>query len=75
VRVMVNALSRAGAEDPAQIRDALAATEDFPTATGVISFNELGEIQKGIQVQIVEDGAYHHYATFDDPDLLAPPSK
>lgn len=75
VRVMVDAIERAGAEDPEKIRDALAATRDFPTATGVISFNPLGEIQKGIQVQIVKDGVFRHYTEFDDPELLAPPSE
>ena len=75
VRVMVDAVARAGSEDPQKIRDALAATQNFATATGVISFNALGEIRKSIQVQIVKNGVYRHYAAFDDPELLAPPSE
>ena len=58
-----------------KIRDALAATNDLPTATGHITFNELGEIQKIVQAQVVKDGAYRHYAVIDDPELLAPPSQ
>lgn len=75
VRVVADAIARAGAEDPEKIRAALAATKGFATATGVISFNALGEIKKGIQIQIVRDGAFRRYASIDDPVLLAPPSE
>jgi branched-chain amino acid transport system substrate-binding protein len=75
VHVMADAIRRAGEVDPQKIRDALAATKDLPTATGHITFNELGEIQKTVQAQVVRDGAYHRYAVIDDPELLAPPSK
>jgi branched-chain amino acid transport system substrate-binding protein len=75
VHVMADAIRRAGEVDPQKIRDALAATEDLPTATGHITFNELGEIRKTVQAQVVRDGAYHHYAVIDDPELLAPPSQ
>jgi branched-chain amino acid transport system substrate-binding protein len=75
VHVMADAIRRAGEVDPQKIRDALAATKDLPTATGHITFNELGEIRKTVQAQVVRDGAYHHYAVIDDPELLAPPSQ
>ena len=75
VHVMADAIERAGEVDPQKIRDALAATNDLPTATGHITFNGLGEIQKTVHAQVVKDGAYHHYAVIDDPELLAPPSE
>jgi branched-chain amino acid transport system substrate-binding protein len=75
INVAANALSKAGAEDTAKIRDAIAATKDFPVATGRISFNELGEVYKAAQIQIVKGGKFRHYATIDDPKLLAPPTK
>jgi len=75
VHVMADAIRRAGEVDPDRIRDALAATEDLPTATGHITFNDLGEIEKRVQVQVVRDGAYRHYAVIDDPELLAPPTE
>jgi branched-chain amino acid transport system substrate-binding protein len=75
ISVAANALSRAGAEDPAKIRDAIAATRDFQVATGRISFNELGEIYKAAQVQVIKGGKFRHFATIDDPELLAPPTK
>jgi branched-chain amino acid transport system substrate-binding protein len=45
------------------------------TATGVIEFNELGEIKKNVQAQVIKDGKFHHFAVIDDPVLLAPPNK
>ena len=75
LNVAANALAQAGAEDPAKIRDAIAATNDFPVATGRISFNELGEVYKAAQIQVIKGGKFRHYATIDDPQLLAPPTK
>jgi branched-chain amino acid transport system substrate-binding protein len=73
LNVAANALAQAGAEDPAKIRDAIAATKDFPVATGRISFNELGEVYKAAQIQVIKGGKFRHFATIDDPVLLAPP--
>jgi branched-chain amino acid transport system substrate-binding protein len=73
--VAIAALRRAGAEDPAKIREAIAQTKDFPAATGRITFNELGEIYKAAQVQVVKNGKFTHFASIDDRQLLAPPSK
>ena len=75
VRVMCDAVARAGSEDPGAVREALAATKDFATATGRISFNALGEIMKDVEIQIVKDGAYRHFASIHDPEFLAPPSE
>jgi branched-chain amino acid transport system substrate-binding protein len=75
ISVAANALAKAGTEDPAKIREAIAATKDFPVATGRISFNELGEVYKAAQIQIVKGGKFRHYATIDDRELLAPPTK
>lgn len=76
VRVMADAMRRAGtADDPAKIREAIAATKDLQTATGKITFNSLGEVYKAAVIQVVKDGKFRGYATFDDPVLLAPPTK
>ena len=37
--------------------------------------NELGESYKPAQIQIIKGGKYQHFATIDDPELLAPPTK
>lgn len=73
--VAADAIRRAGSQDPAKIRDAIAATKDLVVSTGTIKFNALGEIIKAVQVQVVKDGNFHHFATIDDPVLLAPPEK
>jgi len=75
VRVVAEAIRKVGADDAAKLREAIAATKDFPTATGRISFNNLGEIYKAAQIQIVKDGKFRHFAVIDDPVLLAPPTR
>jgi branched-chain amino acid transport system substrate-binding protein len=75
INVAVAAMKKAGTDDPAKIRDAIANTKDFQVSTGKISFNDLGEIYKAAQIQVIRDGKFHHEATIDDPQLLAPPMK
>ena len=74
IKVLADAISRAGARDPAAIRDAIATTQ-IVASTGAISFNDLGEVQKDVQVQIVKNGNWHRHSIISDPDLLAPPTK
>jgi len=75
VNVLAAAMRKAGADDPAKLRDAIAATKDLPVATGRITFNALGEVYKAAQIQIIKDGKFHYYAVIDDPVFLAPPTK
>ncbi|MBE9558522.1 MAG: ABC transporter substrate-binding protein [Proteobacteria bacterium] len=72
--VAIAALRKAGTEDPKAIRAAIAATS-LKASTGTISFNELGEVRKDVQVQVVKGGEWHRHSIISDPDLLAPPSK
>jgi branched-chain amino acid transport system substrate-binding protein len=74
VMVAADAIRRAGSTDSAAVLAAMKAT-DLKVSTGVIRFNALGEVMKAVQVQVVKDGNWHHYAVIDDPDLLAPPEK
>lgn len=74
VKVLIDAMRRAGTEDRKAIRDAIASAH-VVASTGTISFNKLGEVKKDVQVQIVKDGNWHHYAVISDPELLAPPSE
>lgn len=75
VTVAANALAKVGPDDTAKLRDALAATKELPTAVGTLTFNELGEVNKAGQIQVIRDGEFHHFATIDDPELLAAPTK
>ncbi|MEZ5657130.1 MAG: ABC transporter substrate-binding protein [Burkholderiaceae bacterium] len=74
VWVAANAMRAAGADDPARIRDAIAATK-LVASTGTISFNALGEVRKSVQNQVVRDKAWHHHSVIDDAALLAPPEQ
>jgi branched-chain amino acid transport system substrate-binding protein len=74
ILVMADALKRSGAGNKDAVRAAIAATK-IDAATGRISFNELGEVKKDVQVQIVKDGGWHHHSVISDPVLLAPPSQ
>ena len=74
VLVLAKALKAAGSKDKKALRDAIAATK-LESATGNISFNKLGEVQKDVQVQTVRDGNWHHHSVISDPALLAPPAE
>jgi len=76
VAIMADSIKRAGSTDPAKVRDALAATKDFPHFSGQLTeFNQLGEINMSLNVNIVKDGKFTHYSYVDDLELLKPPSK
>ncbi len=74
VKVAIEAMRKAGVNDPAAIRDAIAGLE-LVASTGTISFNSLGEVRKAVQVQVVSDGNWHRHSVIDDAELLAPPSE
>ncbi len=74
VKVAAAGIEKAGSTDPKAVRDAIAAVE-IKVSTGDIKFNTLGEVMKSVQIQVVKDGNWHHYAVIDDPALLAPPDK
>jgi branched-chain amino acid transport system substrate-binding protein len=76
VRLMADSIMRAGTLDPAKVRDALAATHNFPHLAGeLVSFNPLREINMPMNINVVKDGKFRHYAWIDDLKLLAPPTE
>lgn len=76
VRLMADAIARAGTVDPAKVRDALANTHNFPHLAGeLVSFNALREINMPLNVNVVKDGKFRHHAWIDDLKLLAPPTE
>jgi branched-chain amino acid transport system substrate-binding protein len=74
ILVAADALKRAGSTDPEAIRKSIATT-NLKVSTGTISFNNLGEVMKAIQNQVVKNGNWHRHSVIDDPALLAPPDK
>ncbi|MBP2666069.1 MAG: hypothetical protein H6Q76_1049 [Firmicutes bacterium] len=54
--VMADAIKRAGAADPAKIRDALEATKDFPAVTGATTLNASHDAVKSAVIIEMKDG-------------------
>jgi len=71
--IIANAIEKAGTTDPKAVRDAIAETKNFDGLTGIITgFTDIGEVIKPVQVQIVRDGAFHHFGIVDDPAIINP---
>ncbi len=59
VKLLADAIKRAGSADPKAIRTALQATKDLPGVTGAISFPAGSRIpQKGVAVILIKDGKF-----------------
>ncbi|MFI5337173.1 MAG: ABC transporter substrate-binding protein [Opitutales bacterium] len=56
--VLADAIRRAGSTEPAKIRDALAATRDFPAVTGRITIDAHRNASKSAVILTVKDGKY-----------------
>jgi len=65
VFLFADAVRRAGSLDPTRIRDAIAATRDFPGVTGNISFDRNGDPIKPVVILKFEKGASIYVKTID----------
>lgn len=74
VTVLVDGLKRTEGKGGEALKKALAAGT-YETPIGKLSFNDLHEVNKNVQVQIVKDKAFHRHSIISDPALLAPPSR
>lgn len=61
--LVIDAIERANSFDPKAIRDAMAATKDFPGVTGSITINENGDAVKDAVVLVVKDGEFKYLST------------
>ena len=59
----LDAIKRANSFDPTAIRDAIAATKDYPGVTGSITINETGDAVKDAVVLQVKDGLFTYLTT------------
>ncbi len=65
-RILYDAIERAGSTDPAKIRDALAATKDFPGVTGKITIDkDRNAVKPAVILQVV--GKEFKYVTTVNP--------
>ncbi len=59
VGLLANAIEKAGSDEPAKIRDALAATRDYPAVTGTISYTRENMVPpKPVAIIAVQNGKY-----------------
>jgi branched-chain amino acid transport system substrate-binding protein len=56
--VLFDAIKRAGTTDGPQLRDAIAATKDFPGVTGTITLNAQRNAEKPAVVLEIKDGQF-----------------
>lgn len=72
--VAIEAMKKAGTTNREAIRNAIA-SGTFETPVGKLTFNDLHEVNKDVQVQIVKDKTFRRYAVISDPVYLAAPTK
>ncbi len=71
--IICEAIKRGGSTEGKAIRDAIAATKNYNALTGQIKgFNEIGEVVKEVQVQIVKEGRFRHFGVVTDMELITP---
>jgi branched-chain amino acid transport system substrate-binding protein len=76
VKLMADGIRRADSADPQKVRDALAATKDFPLLEGNMNgFNSLHEMIMPISVNQIKDGKFKAAGQITDLDAFAPPEK
>jgi branched-chain amino acid transport system substrate-binding protein len=74
VRLMADAIKRAGSTDQAKVRDAIAATKNFGMLEGnLIGFTKGREIIMPVSVNVIKDGKFTFAGSVDDLDAISPP--
>jgi branched-chain amino acid transport system substrate-binding protein len=63
MRIMADAINRAGSTEGSKIRDALAATKNFPGASGITTIDEYRNAKKSIVVIKIDGGQFKYAAT------------
>jgi len=63
MNIMCDAIKRAGSTDGKKIRDALAATKDFPGASGVTTIDDQHNAKKSVVILKIEDGKFKYAGT------------
>ncbi|TDY60864.1 branched-chain amino acid transport system substrate-binding protein [Aminivibrio pyruvatiphilus] len=71
--IIMDGMKTAGSTDGKKVRDAIAAVKDYNGLTGIIGgFDEIGEVVKPVQVQVVKEGLFRHFGVVTDPELIKP---
>ena len=72
--IAIEGLRKTGGKGGEALKNAIAAGT-FSTPIGTLAFNDLHEVKKDVQVQVVKGKAFHRHSVISDPVLLAPPTK
>ncbi|MDH4190372.1 MAG: ABC transporter substrate-binding protein [Betaproteobacteria bacterium] len=72
--IVIEGLKQTGGKGGEALRKAIE-IGGFNTPIGTITFNDLHEVKKDVQVQIVKDKAFRRHSVISDPVVLAPPTK
>lgn len=72
--VLIDGLKKTGGKGGEALKNALSGGT-FDTPIGKLSFNDLHEVKKDIQVQVVKDKTFRRHSVISDPVLLAPPTR
>jgi branched-chain amino acid transport system substrate-binding protein len=67
MKLMAHAITVAGSTEGPKIRDALAATKDFPGAGGSITIDENRNAKKAIVILKIEDGKFKFVTSIEPP--------
>lgn len=71
--VLISGLKSTNGKGGDALKNAIAAGT-FDTPIGKLAFNDLHEVKKDVQVQIVKDKAFHRHSVLTGP-MLAPPAR
>lgn len=71
--VLVEGLKKTNGKGGEELKNAIA-SGTFDAPIGRLTFNDLHEVKKDVQVQVVKDKAFHRYSVISGP-MLVPPSK
>lgn len=72
--IAIEGLKKTGGKGGEALKNAIEGGT-FSTPIGTLSFNDLHEVNKDVQVQVVKGKAFHRHSVISDPVLLAPPTK
>jgi len=61
--VILDAIERAGSDDPVAVRDAIATTKGYPGAAGIITLDATGDAVKNAVIKTVKDGNFAFVTT------------
>ena len=63
MKIMADAIKRAGSTEPNKVREALAATKDFPGASGTTTIDAEHNAKKSVVVLKIDDGQFKYAGT------------